>query len=188
MLSGTVPTGTDPAHLHTSTDQPAPKMANGKPQRTILVAVDDSEASEAACQWAVDNIVRPGDKVHVTHVAQLPVGALGGFGRIVCLDTPVIYSEETEDREVRASIKAAKDFMLTRFEPRLKDIEHEMEIVHFNKGANAVGEMICERAKDLPAAAVVMARHEKGALQRVFLGSTTTYCTNHCPASLVIPH
>lgn len=34
----------------------------------------------------------------------------------------------------------------------------QMEIVHYNKGANAVGELICKRAEDLPAAAVVMAR------------------------------
>jgi hypothetical protein len=34
----------------------------------------------------------------------------------------------------------------------------QMEVVHYNKGANAVGELICDHAKDLLAAAVVLAR------------------------------
>lgn len=34
----------------------------------------------------------------------------------------------------------------------------QMEIVHYNKGAVEVGEVICDRAKDLQVTAVVMAR------------------------------
>jgi hypothetical protein len=45
-----------------------------------------------------------GDLVHLTHVAQLPRD--GGCVRTICIGPPAVYSEDTEDREVRASVGA----------------------------------------------------------------------------------
>lgn len=36
--------------------------------RKIVVAVDDTEASERACQWAVDHVWRSGDKLFMVHI------------------------------------------------------------------------------------------------------------------------
>ena len=50
----------------------------------------------------------------------------------------------------------------------------QMEIVHYNKGAVEVGEAICDRAKALPAAAVVMARCATVCCLLACLGPTRT--------------
>jgi nucleotide-binding universal stress UspA family protein len=35
------------------------------PPRRLLIAVDDSEASEAAVRWTVEHLYRGGDEVHL---------------------------------------------------------------------------------------------------------------------------
>jgi nucleotide-binding universal stress UspA family protein len=43
--------------------------------------------------------------------------------------------------------------------------------VHFLTDNDSIGEAICKRAEALNAAAVVMAKHQRGAIAEFFLGS-----------------
>ena len=45
------------------------------------------------------------------------------------------------------------------------------EIVHFLTDNDSIGEAVCKRAEALSAAAVVMAKHQRGAIAEFFLGS-----------------
>ncbi len=45
------------------------------------------------------------------------------------------------------------------------------EIVHFLTDNDSIGEAVCKRAEALNAAAVVMAKHQRGAIAEFFLGS-----------------
>jgi hypothetical protein len=50
--------------------------------RHLVVAVDDSDASERAMLWAVDNLYRPGDSVHIMHIIPaMPYRWAGGRGQ-----------------------------------------------------------------------------------------------------------
>ena len=49
-----------------------------------------------------------------------------------------------------------------------------------------VGAMICKRAEQLRAELVVMAKHDKGALELLLSGSCTDYCVKHCTAPLLV--
>jgi hypothetical protein len=49
-----------------------------------------------------------------------------------------------------------------------------------------VGEIICERAIDTDAAAVIMASHGKGRIHEFFVGSVTNYCLHRCKKPVVI--
>lgn len=46
--------------METSTSTPA--------DRVLVVAVDDSEDSQKAFNWAISNIYRDGDQLHIVHV------------------------------------------------------------------------------------------------------------------------
>lgn len=47
------------------------------PQRKIVIAVEESDESQYALHWALDNIVRKSDKLHILH-AQPPLKLYGG--------------------------------------------------------------------------------------------------------------
>jgi nucleotide-binding universal stress UspA family protein len=47
---------------------------------------------------------------------------------------------------------------------------------------------LCKKADELDAAAIVMARHARGRVAELFLGSVTTYVTHHAKrATVVVP-
>jgi len=55
-------------------------------------------------------------------------------------------------------------------------------VVHLVKAevdADSIGGVVCRRAAELGAAALVMASHTKSKLQEFFLGSVTNYCCHH---------
>lgn len=87
-------------------------------------------------------------------------------------------------------IADAKAFMKTRFVTKLatRNIPYKVEIVHFLTDNDSIGEAICKRAEVLKAAAVVLAKHQRGRISEFFLGSVTKYCTAHCTAPLVVLH
>jgi len=55
-------------------------------------------------------------------------------------------------------------------------IPYRIEITKFATDNDSIGSIICKRAEQLNAAAVVMAKHSKGKLQEFFVGSVTSYC------------
>ena len=50
----------------------------------------------------------------------------------------------------------------------------------------SIGEIVCERAADLEAAAVIMAASGKGRVKEFFIGSVTNYCLHRCKRPVVI--
>jgi nucleotide-binding universal stress UspA family protein len=50
----------------------------------------------------------------------------------------------------------------------------------------AIGQVICRKAKELEASAVVVAKHTKGPLTDFFMGSVCKYCCTHCPQTLIV--
>lgn len=50
----------------------------------------------------------------------------------------------------------------------------------------SVGHVLCKKADELEAVAIVMASHNKGRMAEFFLGSVTNYCTHHSHRPVVI--
>jgi structural maintenance of chromosome 2 len=163
-------------------------MGTSQPtKRNILLAVDDTPAAENATAWTVDNLLKPGDEVHFFHVVSPPhAEVIGGFGGVGGVDE--LIAAEPDPAADRVHVEHAKQFINEKFVPRLRGAAHKVEIVHFQTDAESVGEVLCARAKDLNAVALVMASHNKGAVQRFFMGSASAYCAKHCPQPLVILH
>ena len=60
------------------------------------------------------------------------------------------------------------------------------EVVAYETDNSSIGEIICERATDTDAAAVIMASHGKGRVREFFIGSVTNYCLHRCKKPVVI--
>ena len=90
----------------------------------------------------------------------------------------------------RKNIEAAENFISARFVPLLTEAKqpHKVEIVHFSTDADSVGEVVAARAERLGASAVVLAKHNKGTIKELLLGSTAKHLTKHCTSPVVVLH
>lgn len=153
--------------------------------RNIIVAVDKSLASEQACDWAAENLVRPGDMVYLVHVAALPLSE-----HEVKIKVSDIRPDETQhDAATRHIVADLKTYVEDRLVPHLRGAPYQIHIAGFHEfqaGKKAAGEVLCEQAIALGAEAVIVASHDQGAVKRFFLGSTSEYLSKHCPVPVVI--
>lgn len=156
----------------------------GLPRRNILIGVDESQASEKAVGWAVDNLYKEGDEVHLFHV--IPPGTYMLLAPDMGMDGIIEEDEATRQR----AEDNAKAMLVEKFAGLLqaKQIPFKLELVRFATDNDSIGAVICRRAAQLNAAAVVMAKHNKGRLREFFVGSVTNYCTHHCKSPLLIMH
>ncbi|KAG2438368.1 hypothetical protein HYH02_010823 [Chlamydomonas schloesseri] len=157
---------------------------DGFPKRHILISVDDSAASLKALDWALENVYRAGDEFHLFHV--IPPG------QYVVLSTDLGIEEVIEDDEsTRKRVEDhARSILVDKFVPKLKakDVPYQVELVRFATDNESIGAVICKRAEQLQAAAVVMAKHNKGAIKEFFVGSVCNYCTHHCKSPVLVMH
>lgn len=153
--------------------------------RNILIPVDDSDAAENVVGWVLDNIYREGDELHLLHIIPIPMPEVitGGFG---AMDS--IVTVDPDPKEDLKHIADAKEMMKKRFVTTLasKDVRYQVEIIHFLTDTQSIGEAICKRADGLKATIVCMAKHNRGKISEFFLGSTSKYCTVHCPCPLIV--
>jgi nucleotide-binding universal stress UspA family protein len=156
------------------------------PTRQLILLSECPQTSDNVLEWAIKNIYREGDDFHLLHVIPVPMPqVVGGFG---AMDS--IVTVEPDPQTDLKHIAEAKEMMKSRFIPKLatRNIPYQVEIVHFLTDADSIGEAICKRADALNAAAVCMAKHQRGAISEFFLGSTTKYCTTHMKAPLIVLH
>lgn len=154
--------------------------------RVILLAVDDTDVSEDVLEWSIKNLHKEGDEFHLLHIIPVPMPEV--IGSIGAMDS--VITVEPDPAEDVKHIADAKEFLKKRFVTKLasRNIAYKVEIVHFLTDNDSIGEAICKRAEALQAAAVVMAKHQRGAIAEFFLGSVTKYCTHHCKQPLVVLH
>lgn len=162
--------------------------------RTILLPVKDKElmrqGSVLAVEWTLSSFTRPGDKLHVMSIVSgTPTPEVV---RSISLDGGPDNFQVTEDPGVnQQKIDAARKMILAKFAPLVEaaaDVAFEFEIVHASSGSTSIGELVCKRATDLDAAAVVVCKKKVGALSEFFLGSVAKYLAAHCPKPVITLH
>jgi len=73
------------------------------------VAVDDSEDSQKAFNWAIQNIYRDGDQLHIVHVVpRLAFAAQYGV-------PPVDFVPAAESNTYETAVQRAEQFIIDRF-------------------------------------------------------------------------
>lgn len=82
-------------------------MATG---RNILICAEDTDAAALACQWAVDHVLREGDKLHLAYVvkALLPPMEIfhGPPGTAYAFKDPAHHDELHVIEKARAALEA----------------------------------------------------------------------------------
>lgn len=155
-------------------------------RRRFLVPVDESQGSEKALAWALDNLFKEDDMVHLFHV--VPTGQ---YQLVASTDLGTEGLIDGDDAQAQAKAEDhAREFISARYSNQLleKKVPFQVEIVRFAQDSDSIGAIVCKRAEQLGASAVIMAKHNKGRLQEFFVGSVTSYCTHHCNAPVLVMH
>eukprot|EP00884_Botryococcus_braunii_P008819 jgi/Botrbrau1/17939/Bobra.50_1s0035.1 len=136
--------------------------------REVLLAVDDSDASEAAVKWAVQEFYKPGDTFHLTHVIN-ESSAIDPY-----------YSEQKLTEQ-------AIDMCEKRFIPIVvtAEVPFKVDIIRKASDGEPIGEAIVRYAHHLKTPAIIMAKHTQG-LKKFFMGSVAKYVSEHAQEPVVV--
>lgn len=152
--------------------------------RRLMLAVDESHASEKTLDWTLDNIYKAGDEVHVLHVipSQTPVVLTTELGVAGLIEDDEATKQKVADH--------AQEFLKEKFMSKLEaaKIPYHVEVVRSSVDNDTIGALVCKHAEQLNAAVVVMAKHTRTAVKEFFVGSVTSYCTHHCKAPVLVMH
>eukprot|EP00877_Chromochloris_zofingiensis_P010422 jgi/Chrzof1/5633/Cz16g09200.t1 len=151
--------------------------------RVLVIAVDDSDGSSKAFDWAIQQLYKEGDQLHLVHVIpRLQFAAVYGV-------PPVDFVPVADTTTYEAAIHQAEEFIISRFVRKLAPELKCTPVVHIVKSevdTESVGHVLCKKAEELDAICIVMASHNKGRMAEFFLGSVTQYCTHHSKRPVVI--
>ncbi|XP_047328313.1 universal stress protein PHOS34 [Impatiens glandulifera] len=163
--------------------------------RCVLVAVDGSEESMNALNWALNNLnlrspssdsdSDPGGQFIILHVQSPPSIAAGinpgaiPFGGPSDLEVPA-FTAAIESHQRRITESILSHALKICSDKNVKNVKTEVII-------GDAKEKICEAVENLNADLLVMGSRAFGPIKRMFLGSVSNYCTNHavCPVMIV---
>lgn len=150
--------------------------------RSILIPIDGTHESEYVVDWAINNFYREGDQMHLLHVIpkRYPTATYYAFEE---------YVPDMPDPEQEASWRAdAEKYIQQKLAPVLSasKVPFITDVVAYETDTSSVGEVVCEKAVEVDAAAVIMASHGKGRLKEFFIGSVTNYCLHRCKKPVII--
>ncbi|KAK9828475.1 hypothetical protein WJX72_000177 [[Myrmecia] bisecta] len=146
--------------------------------KTWLVPVDASPASERALLWTLKHLYTTGDTIHLVHV--IPELDLETA-------TPLaVYSAGGKDPA--KVVAMARTLMSEGYEKHCKQAgaSYKVHIVPHHIDTASIGEVIGGLAGKTSATAVIMAKHNKGRIKAALLGSATDACFKHCTKPLVL--
>lgn len=153
--------------------------------KTILIAIDDSEQTEAVVQAAIDIA-----QIHASNIVLLNVlthyseGYPSAAVPIYPGDMPAIEQAEylrLYEEQWQRFEQTGLDFLkvLTH---RLAELGIEAEPVQLFGEPGAV---ICQQAEKYKADLIVLGRRGLSGLKEVFLGSVSNYVLHHAPCSVL---
>jgi nucleotide-binding universal stress UspA family protein len=149
----------------------------------VVLALDDSETSQYALQWAMDHLLMP--DVHslslLTVVSPpLQVGYYFAASAPTAIP-PTSLIDDAYRQAVEEATRVISEHQAT-IEGRFgKDMECQVII-----GRGEVRDEIVDYVESSKADLLVLGSRGIGALKRAFLGSTSDYCVHHCHCPVLI--
>ena len=147
-----------------------------KKERLIVLSVDGSSTCEAAFQWYIDHLRRENDRLAVVNVIE-PPNVPSSF----VLMGPV---PEEWQREVEKSIERSKRTAAS-YDERCKKSKLNCSILTETSDVGP-GQKICEIAREMNAAAIVVGSRGQNLLRRTLLGSVASYVVTHANIPVIV--
>ncbi|PRW59405.1 adenine nucleotide alpha hydrolase [Chlorella sorokiniana] len=145
-----------------------------------LVPVDDTDDSEEAIDWAIQ-MFGPGSVFHLLHVVPEPQMLHLWAGTYIPPDENAELIE-VEDTKLFVSHRFAKKLIAAK-------IPFKLHVVVGPTDSESVSNVILKKAQDVSAECIVMARHSKGRLKEMWVGSVTKACVHKSQVPVaVVPH
>lgn len=155
-------------------------------QRRIGIAVDLSDESAFAVQWAVHHYLRPGDAVILVHVRPTSVLYGADWGSLDA-SVPDDESSGTELKKLEEDFDIFTTTKANDLAQPLVDAQIPFKI-HIVKDHD-MKERLCLEVERLGLSAVIMGSRGFGAVKRGNdgrLGSVSDYCVRHCVCPVVV--
>eukprot|EP00270_Netrium_digitus_P006157 TRINITY_DN1841_c0_g1_i1.p1 TRINITY_DN1841_c0_g1~~TRINITY_DN1841_c0_g1_i1.p1 ORF type:complete len:166 (+),score=10.45 TRINITY_DN1841_c0_g1_i1:239-736(+) len=138
--------------------------------RVILIAVDNTEGSEIAFQWALKNYCKPSDHLRLIYV-QKPLSEIERRLSSQILDKLELQSN--------AASRAVVDKFMKR--AALADIDCDWKI-----STGDAREAICKEVLRVCADVLIVGSRGLSAVKKALLGSVSEYCAHHCACPVII--
>lgn len=139
--------------------------------KNILVAVDGSDQSKKAFDEAVAIAKRNQSELHVLYVDEVSGSFYGDFS----FSPKKIYEEllDVAYKEIEQFKQRAKDLDFSNLKTYIKSGSAKALIANFSKD-------------ETPVDLIVVGATGLNALERVLVGSTTSYVVTHAPSTVVV--
>ncbi|XP_071093686.1 universal stress protein in QAH/OAS sulfhydrylase 3'region-like isoform X1 [Haliotis cracherodii] len=141
--------------------------------RNVVIAIDDSEFSEYAFDFYVQNVHHPGDNITLVHCSEY--ASLTHAPAL--LTDPVVVAELIKEEEVKVK------HLVEKYSEKMKKIHVGGKVKQMT---GKVGEAIVEAAKGENAAMIIVGTRGMGKIRRTFLGSVSDYCLHHSPVPVLV--
>ncbi|KAI3429280.1 hypothetical protein D9Q98_005376 [Chlorella vulgaris] len=152
-------------------------------RRRVVLAADATPESVLAFNWVLNNLLKPTDELHLVHVVP-DIFHTPASGSIYFVESP---DPETE----RLLWQEAKQYFADHFLDHAKASGLEDSVwLHLVKERRHkhVGKAVCKKAEELCADPLVVASHDKGAIEELLLGSVSKYCATNSKRPVLVLH
>uniref|UniRef100_A0A0D6QZ76 UspA domain-containing protein n=1 Tax=Araucaria cunninghamii TaxID=56994 RepID=A0A0D6QZ76_ARACU len=152
--------------------------------KTVMVAVDESEESMYALQWALDNLLTQNNDQHIIVMhAEVPASSKVGLGG---------QAVASSGHRVLKIAERSENLITQRVLARAREISDKRNVtVDFKVMVGEARYAICEAANKMGVDVLVVGSHGHGAVKRAVAGSVTEHCTRHCKCRVLVikkPH
>ncbi|TVU33813.1 hypothetical protein EJB05_15622 [Eragrostis curvula] len=161
-----------------------PQQGEEQPRlQKVMVAVDESECSRYALEWALRNLAptMATPLLLLTVQPHVPVGyvSAASFGAplgTVPVAPELIKSMQDQQRQLtQALLDKAKGICA----------KHGVAVETIVEVGDAK-EVVCEVAEKKKVDLLVLGSHSRGPIERLFLGSVSNYCVHHCKCPVLV--
>eukprot|EP00890_Picochlorum_soloecismus_P003734 jgi/Picsp_1/4361/NSC_01867-R1_protein len=158
--------------------------------RTILLPVDDSEASDRALDWLIEHFYRKKDTIVLLHlIPSLPSVLQVYMSPALGISPAYFYASDSIEDEYR---KSTESILEDRFFKKLRRVgaryTGEIVLELADSSSSGIGEAICNRATELEASTIIIGSHSRGGIPELMLGSVANWVDHHASVPVVVVH
>jgi nucleotide-binding universal stress UspA family protein len=152
----------------------------------VLVAVDDSSASDRVLEKAIEIAKNYGSCLKIFHCTKEPAsitssiltaGSINAYGGVYARE--IYEAEEKLQQEAEQRLQAWLQHLA-------KQASDRGVIAEFDSQIGDAGKKICELARDWQADLIIIGRRGRTGLSEMLLGSVSNYVIHHASCSVLV--